>query len=318
MLRKIRPQPAAEPPIPVTPSEHEATPTATRARAGDDGRTEKQNLVSKRNYRKSRRERDLDREIMELAGDRRPKLAVVLRHLLKDTLVGSIQNYANVVSIQRLGYNDHGPVHARLVLLNCLRIFKLLVEGGVEPNLVAEEMGTEEDSLIAVSLAAFLHDLGMGVTRDDHERHSLWLADRFMNEALALVYTDEGRIHMLKCLAAEAIVGHMGHYKVASVEAGIVMVGDGADCTKGRALVPTMIAKNPMIGDIHRFSAGAIDRVDIRKGVRKPVRIDVTMSSSAGLFQVEEVLLGKAKASPIMNSLEIAAHLDGKERLYLQ
>jgi hypothetical protein len=33
---------------------------------------------------------------------------------------------------------------------------------------------------------------------------------------------------------------------------------------------------------------------------------------------VEEVLMGKAKVSPIMNFLEIAAYLDGEERLYLQ
>jgi len=167
-------------------------------------------------------------------------------------------------------------------------------------------------------MAAFLHDLGMSVTRDNHEQHSLWLADRFIDAILGRVYKDEGRIYMLKSLIAEGIIGHMGHYKVASVEAGIIMIGDGADCTKGRAIVPTSLAKNPMIGDIHRFSASAIDSVTIRAGERKPVRIDVFMQSSAGLFQVEEVLIGKAKASPIMNLLEIAAHLEGKERLYLQ
>jgi metal-dependent HD superfamily phosphatase/phosphodiesterase len=42
------------------------------------------------------------------------------------------------------------------------------------------------------------------------------------------------------------------------------------------------------------------------------------MTGSAGLFQVEEVLMGKAKVSPIMNYMEISAYLDGKERLYLQ
>lgn len=123
---------------------------------------------------------------------------------------------------------------------------------------------------------------------------------------------------MLRSLIFEAILGHMGHYRVNSVEVGIVMVGDGADATKGRAVVPTLIARNPMIGDIHRYSASAIETIDIRPGNRKPVRIDVYMTSSAGLFQVEEVLIGKAKASPIMNFLEIAAHLEGKERLYLQ
>lgn len=279
-------------------------------------RREKQHLISKRGYRKSRRERELDRELLARAGN--GKLGIVMEHLVKDTLIGSIQNYANVVAIQRLGYNDHGPVHSRLVTLNCLRIFELLVAGGVDPSLVTEEMGSHEDSQIAITIAAFLHDLGMSVTRDHHEYHSLLIADRFILETLRKVYRDEGRVYMLRSLIFEAILGHMGHFRVNSVEAGIVMVGDGADATKGRAVVPTLIARNPMIGDIHRFSASAIETIDIKPGIRKPVRIDVHMTSSAGLFQVEEVLIGKAKASPIMNFLEIAAHLEGKERLYLQ
>lgn len=277
---------------------------------------EKQKLISRRNYRKSKRERELDRLLIERAGP--GKLGAVVKHLVKDTLIGSIQNYANVVAIQRLGYNDHGPVHARLVTLNCLQIFDLLLKGGINPSLVTEDMGSYEDSQIAVTIAAFLHDVGMSVARDHHEYHSLLIADRFIMETLRKVYRDEGRIYMLRSLIFEAIVGHMGHYRISSVEAGIVMVGDGADATKGRAIVPTQLARNPMLGDIHRFSASAIESVDIRPGVRKPVRIDVYMTNSAGLFQVEEVLIGKAKASPLMNYLEIAAHLEGKERLYLQ
>lgn len=284
----------------------------------EERRKEKQKLVSKRNYRKSRRERELDKELTTCCASVGGKLSTVIELLVQNTLIGSIQNYANVVSIQRLGYNDHGPVHARIVTLNSIRIFQLLVEAGIHPSLVVEEMGTHEDSLVAVVMAAFMHDLGMSVTRDNHEQHSLWLGDRFMNEILGQIYRDEGRICMLKSLIAEGIIGHMGHYRIASVEAGIIMIGDGADCTKGRALVPTQLAKNPMIGDIHRFSASAIESVEIIKGIRKPVRINVKMQSSAGLFQVEEVLIGKAKASPIMNYLEIAAYLEGKERLYLQ
>lgn len=308
--------PEAGPPYPdVRPDVLEES-SSVKGMPAAERRREKQHLVSKRSYRKSRREKELDRELIARAGE--GKLGTIVQHLVKDTLIGSIQNYANVVAIQRLGYNDHGPVHARIVTLNCMRLFELLVAGGVDPSLVVEEMGTHEDSLIAVTIAAFLHDVGMSVTRDQHESHSLLIADRFILEALRKVYRDEGRIYMLRSLIYEAIVGHMGHVRVNSVEAGIVMIGDGADATKGRALVPTLIARNPMLGDIHRFSASAIDSVDIKPGRRKPVRIDVYMTSSAGLFQVEEVLIGKAKASPIMNYLEIAAHLEGKERLYLQ
>lgn len=284
--------------------------------APDTRKRDEVQFISKRHYLKSHKEAALDRELRKRAGA--GNLAKVMASILDDKLVGSMQNYANIVSIRRLGYNDHGPVHARIVALNCLRIFELLEQGGVKPSIVNEEVGDREDAQIAIFMAAFLHDLGMSVTRQDHEYHSIQLAERFILKHLGVIYADEGKIYMLKSLIDECIVGHMGHYKVHSVEAGIVMVADGADCTRGRALIATNLAKNPMLGDIHRFSASAIDAVHIKKGAHKPVRIDVFMSSSAGLFQVEEVLMGKARNSPIMNYVEIAAHLEGKERLYLQ
>ncbi len=273
-------------------------------------------FVSKRRYEKSPKEVALDKLLLKRAGD--GLLGKVVRSLLDDKLIGALQNYANVVSIQRLGYNDHGPVHARIVALNCLRIFELLSAAGIEPSIVSEEVGEREDALVAIFTAAFLHDLGMSVTRDNHEQHSITLADPFILKHLGAVYQDEGKVYMMRSLIMECIIGHMAHYKVHSVEAGIVMVGDGTDCTKGRAMIPQQIARRPMIGDIHRFSASAIETVHIRKGRHKPVRIDVMMTAEAGLFQLEEVLMGKAKASPIMNQLEIAAHIDGKERLYLR
>src|SRR5437762_1301777 len=70
-------------------------------------------FISKRHYRKSHKEAMLDKELRKLAGT--GHLERVISALIDDTLIGSIQNYANVVSIRRLGYNDHGPVHARIV-----------------------------------------------------------------------------------------------------------------------------------------------------------------------------------------------------------
>lgn len=242
----------------------------------------------------------------------------MVNSLVDDPLVASIQNYANVVSIQRLGYNDHGPVHARIVALNSLKILELLNDGGVPPSIVSEEVATMDDARVAVFAGAFLHDLGMAVTRDDHERHSMQMAGHIVERHLAKVYDDEGQLWMMRCLINECIIGHMAKYRIHSVEAGTVMIGDGADCTRGRAQIPVLLSKHPMLGDIHRFSASAITEVRIIRGQRKPVRIEVDMTGSAGLFQVEEVLMGKAKVSPIMNFMEIAAYLDGKERLYLQ
>ncbi len=279
-------------------------------------RKEKRDLIFKRHYKKSHLEMRLDDRLKAVCPG--GKLCDVVTGIINDPLVASIQNYANVVSIQRLGYNDHGPVHARIVALNTLRIIDLLNDGGVPPSVVSEEVATMDDAKVAGFLAAFLHDLGMAVTRDDHERHSIQMADHILDRHLSKVYDDEGQLWMMKCLINECIIGHMGNYRIHSVEAGSLMIADGADCTKGRAQIPVLLSKHPMLGDIHRFSASAITEVRIVKGKRKPVRIEVDMTASAGLYQVEEVLMAKAKLSPIMNYLEIAAYLDEKERLYLQ
>jgi uncharacterized protein len=70
---------------------------------------------------------------------------------------------------------------------------------------------------------------------------------------------------------------------------------------------------------MHRFSANTISRVEIVKGSNKPVRISIHMDNATGLFQIEEVLMTKVKASPIMKHLEIEAIIDGKEsRMYLK
>ena len=70
---------------------------------------------------------------------------------------------------------------------------------------------------------------------------------------------------------------------------------------------------------MHRFSASAIQRVDIVEGDAKPVRITVTMENVTGLFQVEEVLMTKVKASPVMPYIELCALVgDEPPRFYLR
>jgi hypothetical protein len=49
------------------------------------------------------------------------------------------QHQANNVSILRLGYNDHGPVHTRIVTLHPLKILGFLRDGGIQPSIVFEK-----------------------------------------------------------------------------------------------------------------------------------------------------------------------------------
>lgn len=248
------------------------------------------------------------------------KVHQLMTRLLSDEEVNLYHSYANVVSIRRLGYNDHGPVHARITTFNALKILRLLHEDGIETSLEQEKVCDYEDSQVALALGCFLHDIGMSVGRDTHEWHSINLTDPFIIKYLDWLYPDDmARRVVLRSVVHEVIVGHMAHTLIHSVEAGIVLVADGTDLTKGRSLIPLNLQLDPEVGDMHRFSANTISRVDIEKGKRKPVRITIQMDNATGLFQIEEVLMAKVKASPIMKHLEIAAQIgDEKPRMYLK
>lgn len=265
----------------------------------------------------SPKEAELNRALLRRAEG---KAEEVLSKILEDPIIHQYHSYANAVSVRRLGYNDHGPVHARIVTYNGLKILQLLHENGVPSSLEYEGIGTFEDSCVAVVLGCFLHDFGMSVTREDHEWHSLAFADDFLVRYLADVY-EEGDPMRVVCrtMAHEVIVGHMAHSRIHSVEAGVGLVADGTDMSRGRSRIPQMLERDPTVGDMHRFSASAIKRVDIVPGDSKPVRITVTMENVTGLFQVEEVLMTKVKASPIMPYLELCA-LVGEQppRFYLR
>lgn len=247
------------------------------------------------------------------------RLHKLLSHLLHDEELHVYHSYANAVSIRRLGFNDHGAVHARLVAYNALKIMRLLHEQGIETSLEEEEIADFEASQVAVALAAFFHDFGMGIARESHEWHSISLGDTFIRRYLEMVYPDKPALRgVLRAMVHEGIVGHMAKVRIHSIEAGAVLVADGTDMTRGRSRIPQMMERDPVVGDMHRFSASAITRVDIQKGEKKPVRITISMDSMSGLFQVEEVLMTKVKASPIIDRLEVAAIVgDAAPRFYL-
>ncbi|MBN1476558.1 phosphohydrolase [Candidatus Sumerlaeota bacterium] len=260
---------------------------------------------------------ELERVLLERSTGR---VRTLLKRLFRDPAVHALQSYANTVSIRRLGFNDHGTVHMRITTHCALKILKHLDQGGVKTSLVAEEIGTFEDSQVAVVLGCFMHDLGMGVTRRNHEWHSLTFADEFIVRYLGELYPDDlAKRCALRALCHEIIVGHMANDRIHSIEAGTVLVADGTDMTRGRSRIPQMLERDPMVGDIHRHSASSITRVEVGAGEGKPVRVGVHMEDFSGVFQVEEVFMTKVKASPIMRHLEVVVFVKGQEpRFYLR
>ncbi len=236
--------------------------------------------------------------------------------IFADPEVQALQDYANNVSIKRLGYNDHGPVHMRIAALNSLRMLSLLDESKIILNLEKEKCGSFEDSQVAVVIASLLHDIGMTVSRDKHEFMSISLAMPIINRVLDQVYPDVINLRMIvRSMAIEGILGHMATQTIHSLEAGIVLVGDGCDMEKGRARIPQLISDKPQIGDIHRYSSTAIKKVMFSKGVERPIRIEIIMSQSVGFFQVEQVLFPKIKSSPAKPYIELYAGIEGEETL---
>ncbi|HQO18369.1 MAG TPA: phosphohydrolase, partial [Candidatus Cloacimonas sp.] len=188
---------------------------------------------------KSVKQQQLEQRILKLLSGKALKAA---EWLFANPDLQATQEYANIVSIKRLGYNDHGPVHMRKATLNAIKMFKLLNQSGIKMNLEKEEVGTADDSLTAVILASLLHDLGMTIARESHEQLSIQLAIPYIDSVLSNLLSENEKMlkTAIRSLAIEGIFGHMATHKIHSLEAGLVLIGDGSDMEKGRARIPTM------------------------------------------------------------------------------
>ena len=258
----------------------------------------------------------LTKELIDLTPEKDDLPLKIMNELIEDDEIQAVQDYSNNVSIVRLGFNDHGPVHMRTVCRNALKMLKILYQAKIKTSLELEQAGTFSDSICAVMFASFLHDFGMTVGRQDHELYSGILALPVINRVLEKVLPEKKDLNrrvVIRSMALEGIIGHMGTRKIHSVEAGLILIADGCDMTKGRARIPMELNTTPSVGDIHKYSANSIEKVKILSGSEKPIKIEVQMSADVGFFQIEEVLLQKINCSPAKNLVELYAGVDGHE-----
>lgn len=212
-----------------------------------------------------------------------------------------------VNATRRLGMSDHSWVHIQVVLNIGLRLARLLFRRGVTPGVVADFAMGERDAEVVVAAACLMHCVGMSIHRSDHERYSLFLAADKLNALLADVYEEPER----SIIAAEtmhAIIGHRSDGAPFTVEAGIVRVADALDMARGRSRIPFEAGQQ----NIHSLSAYAIDDVKISLGEDRAVRVDIAMSNSAGIFQVDELLAQKLRGSGLEEYIEVIAHIDAE------
>src|SRR6185437_11110690 len=188
-------------------------------------------------------------------------LQAIVERVNADDDLYTIWRCANVNAVDRLGMSDHGPVHVQIVANIGLRLFRLLMNREIVPSAVQDHQLTVEDAEVIVVLACLLHDVGMSIHRDDHERYSLFIAHDKLRELLGDFYPPANRRVMISEIL-HAIIAHRADGRPLTLEAGIVRVADALDMAKGRSRIPFEAGKV----NIHSVSAAAVDRVAIGTG----------------------------------------------------
>ncbi len=235
------------------------------------------------------------------------KLKKLVQVIQADAELNQLWRSANVNAMERCGISDHGEVHIRIVANAALKILRLLVEGGVVPSVVKDHGLTNEDAELIVVLAACLHDTGISVHRDNHERYSLFIGYHKARQILAQIY-EEPALTIMVADVLHAIIAHDADERCLTIEAGAVKVADATDMTHGRSRIPFEAGEV----NIHSVSAQAVESVGIVAGPTKPVRLQIKLANSAGIFQVDELLRHKLSESSLVPYVELAISIEGE------
>ncbi len=251
----------------------------------------------------------VSRELIKKHLSRSRLLAKAYELLMDDVEVRTLLKMSNIMAVKRLRYNDHGPVHAVIVAGTALELFERLVSSGVKPTTIRDGVVSDpEHAKLVVMYGAMLHDIGNSVHRVSHELYGAVMAYNILNRVLPELISNVEEAYAVRQEIMHAIYATAGGVRCLSMEAGVVKIADGLDMAEGRARIPYRLGKI----DMHAVSALSIKRVEISRGDERPIRVDVVMSSSAGLFQVEAVLLPKVATSGLADYLEIYINLNGE------
>ncbi len=233
------------------------------------------------------------------------KLRALLERVNADRQLKGWWHVANVNATVRMEINDHSWVHIQIVTNIALKLLRQLTKHHVEPSLVRDFGMTQDDAEIVVTLAALLHCVGMSVHREGHEDFSLFLAEPKMRELLDGLY-EEPELTVICSEVLQAITSHRDYGKPLSLEAGIVRVADALDMAKGRSRIPFEHGRV----SIHSLSAAAIEDVTISDGDERPIKIEILMNNSSGIYQVDGLLKAKLVGSGLEPYVEVIAHID--------
>ena len=245
------------------------------------------------------------------------KLKQVMERVKEDKKLQTYWRCANVMAIERMGYTDHGPTHVKIVSNLSLKLLRILVEKKlITPSIVENYGMKDEDAEVVVVLGSIFHDLGMIVQRTNHEKYSAFLALEFIDKCLTHTYNEEERA-IITSEVLHAIVTHGDlpsnepTNKILTKEAGIIGIVDALDMEAGRARIPFQAGKV----DIHAVSALSIEKVEVEvaENAKKPIIIKISMSNSAGVFQIDELLKPRIINSGLEQFFHVIAEITGEK-----
>lgn len=242
-----------------------------------------------------------------------PKALAAYEVLHSDPEALAHWDMANYVTMRKLGYNDHGRVHAFITGAASMALTELLLEAEVKPDIIESGLGDADDVFLTVILGTMLHDIGNQIHRSGHEQHGMVLSLPIIDRIMQPLYPDPFKRAKIRSFVLSCINCHDLNPVPLTIEAGITAVADGTDITKGRGRKAFALGSV----DIHSISALAVDEVTIERGRHKPILINVTMNNSAGIFQIEEVLTPKVLRTPMRPYVELKATTkpDGEEQI---
>lgn len=248
--------------------------------------------------------------------NRNSKLNKLVKRVENNKTLNTYWVCSNINAIDRMGIHDHGKTHVYIVANTALKLLNLLREKRVYPSIVQDFALNKNiksykldfnDAEIVVFLAACLHDIGIGVHREDHTTSSVLLAPEIINNLLKGMYGEEEQA-IIKSEVMHCIFAHHSENKPLTLEASVVRIADALDITQGRAKIPFMAGTI----DDHSVSQMAIKDVSIETDENKQINIRILMNSSAGIFQIK-ALKRKIEGTTLENHIKITAEIDSSE-----
>src|SRR5450756_1293591 len=165
-----------------------------------------------------------------------PKTKRLYESIMSDPRIMAQWDLANYIAVVKLGFNDHGPIHAQVVAAAAMQMMQLLLQRGVGVDVIQSGAGDLDDAHAVVLAGILLHDIGNQIHRVNHEAFSLTLAQPIVERHFAPIYTDPEQLQTMIGFTLSTIACHDCNPPPLTMEGAVVAVADATDMTKGLSL----------------------------------------------------------------------------------